>query len=114
LSTISKIYAGVLARRLLNDWAERKGVVSEFQMGFRKGTTDNIFILRTTADKYLARKRKEIYWIFVDLQKALDTVIREALWWKLSKKGISTKFIEGIKAMYRNAKIITLEGSRVS
>jgi hypothetical protein len=37
LSTISKIYTGVLARRLLNEWAERKGVVSEFQMGFRKG-----------------------------------------------------------------------------
>jgi hypothetical protein len=44
---ISEIYTGVLARRL-NDWAERKGAVSEFQMGFRKGrTTYNIFILRT-------------------------------------------------------------------
>jgi hypothetical protein len=53
LSTISKICTGVLARRL-NDWAERKGAVSEFQMGFRKGrkTTDNIFILRTIVDKY--------------------------------------------------------------
>jgi hypothetical protein len=87
--------------------AERKGAVSEFQMGFRKGkrTTDNTFILRTIVDEYLARERGKIYWIFVDLQKAFDTVIREALWWKLSKKGISTKFIEGIKAIYRNAKI---------
>jgi hypothetical protein len=33
---------------------KRKGTVSEFQMGFRKGrrTTDNIFILRTILDKY--------------------------------------------------------------
>jgi hypothetical protein len=54
--------------------------------------------------------------IFVDLQKAFDTVIREALWWKLSKKGISTKFIEGMYIIiYRNANItIKLEGSRVS
>jgi hypothetical protein len=38
------------------------------------------------------------------------------LWWKLSKKGISTKFIEGIYIIiYRNANItIKLEGSRVS
>jgi hypothetical protein len=37
------------------------------------------------------------------------------LWWKLSKKGISTKFIEGIKAIYRNAKItIKFEGSMIS
>jgi hypothetical protein len=100
LSTISKIYTGALARRL-NGWAERKDTVTEFQMGFRKGrrTTDNIFILRTIVDKYLARKRGKIYWIFVDLQKAFDTVIREALWWKLSKEGISTAFIEGIKAI---------------
>jgi hypothetical protein len=49
------------------------------------------------------------------LQKVFDTVIREALWWKLSKKGISTKVIEGIKAIYGNAKItIKFEGSRVS
>jgi hypothetical protein len=34
------------------------------------------------------------------LQKAFDTVIREALWWKLSKKGTSTQFIEGIKEIY--------------
>jgi hypothetical protein len=89
----------------------------EFQMDFRKGrrTTDNIFILRTIVDKYLARKRGKIYWIFVDLQKAFGTVLREALWWKLSKKGILTKCIEGIKAIYRNAKItIPFEGSGVS
>jgi hypothetical protein len=37
------------------------------------------------------------------------------LWWKLSKKGISIKFIEGIEAVYRNAKItIKFKGSRVS
>jgi hypothetical protein len=49
------------------------------------------------------------------LQKAFDTVIREALWWKLSKKGISTQFIEGFKAIYGNAKItIKFEGSTVS
>jgi hypothetical protein len=37
------------------------------------------------------------------------------LWWKLSKKGTSTKFIEGIKETYRNAQItIKFKGSRAS
>jgi hypothetical protein len=56
-------------------------------MGFRKGrkTVDNIFII----DKHLSRKRGKVYWLFVDLQKAFDTVVREAVWWKLGKKGIS-------------------------
>jgi hypothetical protein len=29
---------------------------------------------------------REVYWLFVDLQKAFDTVVREALWWKQGKK----------------------------
>jgi hypothetical protein len=85
-------------------------------MGFRKGrrTVDNIFILKTTIDKYLSWKRSKVYWLFVDLQKAFDTVVREALWWKLGKKGLSTKFIEGVKGIYKNVKIsVKLEGNRV-
>jgi hypothetical protein len=42
-------------------------------------------------------------------KKAFDIVIREVLWWKLSKKGISMTFIEPIKAIYRNAKITNLK-----
>jgi hypothetical protein len=54
LSVLSKVYTGVLVRRL-NEWMEKRGVISECQMGFRKGrrTVDNIFILRTIIDKCL-------------------------------------------------------------
>jgi hypothetical protein len=31
-------------------------------------------------------KEREMYWLFVDLQRAYDTVIWEALWLKLGKK----------------------------
>jgi hypothetical protein len=115
LSALSKLYTGVLARRL-NEWIEKRDAISECYMGLRNGrrTVDNIFILRTTIDKYLSRKRGKVYWLFVDLQKAFDTVVREALWWKLGKKGISSKFIEGVKGIYKNVKIpVKLEGNRV-
>jgi hypothetical protein len=87
----------------------------ECQTGFRKGrTVGNIFILRTTIDRYLSWKRGEVYWLFVDLQKAFDMIVREALWWKLGKIGISSKFIEGVKVIYKNVKIsVKLEGNRV-
>jgi hypothetical protein len=40
--------------------------------------------------------------------------VREALWWKLGKKGLSTKFIEGVKGVYKNVRItVKLEGYRV-
>jgi hypothetical protein len=61
LSTLSKVYTGVLARRL-NDWIERRHALSECQMGFRKGRTTghNIFILRALIDKYLLQKRGKV------------------------------------------------------
>jgi hypothetical protein len=59
-------------------------------------------------------KRGKVYWIFVDLQKAFDTVEREALWWKLGEIGLSTKFIEGVKRIYKNVKItVKFEGNQV-
>jgi hypothetical protein len=84
-------------------------------MGFRKGrTVDNILIKRTIRDKYLTRKRGKVYWMFIDPQKAFDTVVREALWWKPGKKEVSTKFIEGVKGIYKNVKItVKFEGNRV-
>jgi hypothetical protein len=115
LSTLSKIYTRVLAKRL-NDWFENRGAISECHMGFRKGwrTRDNIFIIRTIIDKYLARKRGKVYWMFVDLQKAFDTVVREVPWWKLRRKSVFAKFIEATRGMYGNVKIsVKLEENRI-
>jgi hypothetical protein len=40
--------------------------------------------------------------------------VREALWWKLGKNGLSTKFIEGVKFIYKNVKItVKFEGNQV-
>jgi hypothetical protein len=63
----------VLVKRL-NDWIENRGAISECQMGFRKcqRTTDNIFMIKTIIDKYLARKKGKVYWMFVDLPKTFD------------------------------------------
>jgi hypothetical protein len=75
-------------------------------MGFRKGrrTADNIFILKTTTDKYLSRKRGKVYWLFIDLQKAFDTVVREALWWKL---GTINKIYRGSQRNLQECKDIS-------
>jgi hypothetical protein len=48
------------------------------------------------------------------LQKAFDAVVRDSLWWKLGKKGLSTKFIKGVKGIYKNVRIsVILEGNQV-
>jgi hypothetical protein len=48
---------------------------------------------------------RDVYWLFVYLQKAFDTVVREALWRKQGKKGTSAKFTEGLNEMYKDVKI---------
>jgi hypothetical protein len=52
------VYTGILTR-ILNEWIEKRGVISEYQMGFRKGrrTVDNIFMLRTVVDKSVVEER---------------------------------------------------------
>ena len=42
------------------------------------GTTDAIFILRQLEKKYLAKK--DLYFPFVDLEKAFDRVPTEVIW----------------------------------
>lgn len=80
LSTLLKIYTWMLAARI-NDWIERKGIISELQMEFRKTrTTHNTFILRIITDKYLSMQRRKVHWFYIDLQMVFGTLIREALW----------------------------------
>jgi hypothetical protein len=62
-----------------------------------KRATDNIFVIKTTVDRYLRVKRGRIYWCSVDLGKAFDLIDREALWFKMRKKGVSDNMVECIK-----------------
>jgi hypothetical protein len=66
--------------RRLNDWIEKSGIISEFPVGFRKGRTISIFILRTITDTCLSGR---------------EMVVR-----------VTTKFIKGVNGIYRNIKII--------
>ena len=67
-----KLYERVLEARI------RSSVnINDMQFGFMpgKGTTDAIFIVRQVQEKFLA-KRKDLYFAFVDLEKAFDRVPR--------------------------------------
>ena len=76
--------------------------IREEQYGFvvGKGTTDAIFILRKLQEKYL-EKDKELYLMFVDLEKAFDRVPRVLIESSLRKKGVADCFVKtgcGVRA----------------
>jgi hypothetical protein len=47
-------------------------------------------------------QKKELYIIFIDLEKAYDKMPRNVMWWVLQKHKVSSKYITLIKDMYDN------------
>ena len=73
----------------------------EFQFSFRDGrsTSDCIFILHSLIQRVLKENTK-LYCAFIDYEKAFDTVIRDALWFKLLDNGISSKLTRNLRSLY--------------
>lgn len=93
MSTLSKVYAKVLAERLRKEVKE-KGIMSRFQTGFRKGlgTMNNICVLNYLINRELGRKKGRMVAFFIDLKAAFDSVDRRIL--ILMKKGIREGLID--------------------
>ena len=61
-----------------------------------------IFSLRQLMEKYQA-KRKNLYMVFINLEKGYDRVPRDLIWWVLNKRNVPQGYIEIIKDMYERA-----------
>ena len=79
-----KVPEGVLEKRL-----RQKVKIDDMQFGFvpGKGTVDVIFMVRQLQEKFL-EKRKDLFFAFVDLEKAFDRVPREVVRWALRQLGV--------------------------
>ena len=75
--------------------------IDGMQFGFMpgRGTTDAIFILRQMQEKYVGKKR-DLFFAFVDLEKAFDRIPRKVLWWAMRSLGISEWVIKTVQSMY--------------
>ena len=84
------------------------------QFGFSPGrsTTDAIFIVRQMQEKYSERKKK-LYHVFVDLEKAFDRVPRAAIEWALRRQKVPEKLVTVIMALYQESrsKVRTMVGT---
>lgn len=102
LSVVSKLFLSILTDRL-HFWAEERNMTGYEQAGFRckHSTIDHIFTLHAAIVKNVyGGGRGKLYAAFIDYKKAFDSVDRTYLWKVLSHCGVSTKFINMMKAVY--------------
>ena len=101
LSILDKCYTAILNKRLY-DWLEDNDKIDETQAGFRRGysTNDHVFTIYAMTQRYLSRRGAKLYVSFIDLRKAFDPVKRETLLRALCWTGVSSTFVNAIKAIY--------------
>ena len=87
--------------RILYERLKHVTKVDENQFGFMAGKskTGAIFIIRQLHEKYLEKKKK-LYQIFVDLEKAFDKVPRPAIGWALHRQVVPESLIDLVMALY--------------
>ena len=76
-------------------------ILRQEQSGFRKGRgcIDHITVLRNVIEQSTEWQRK-LYILFVDYQKAFDSLHRESLWKLLRAYGVPQKIVNVIKQFY--------------
>ena len=112
LSVVGKVYGRVLINRIRD---KTENVIAEVQGGFRRGRgcANQIFTVRQICEKYLG-KGKDVYFAFLDLEKAYDRVDRDAMWNVLRLYGIGGRLLRGVKSFYVGSKACVRVGNEVS
>ncbi|KAG6444869.1 hypothetical protein O3G_MSEX003550 [Manduca sexta] len=98
LSVPGKVFARILLNRLT---PISESILPETQFGFRpgRGTCEAIFSVRQLVEKSREQYRP-MYLCFVDLEKAFDSVPREALWIIMTKLGCPDKFVRLLRLLH--------------
>ena len=90
-----------LFERILEMRLRRLIKVDSRQFGFTPGrsTIDALFIVRQVQEKY-NEKRKKLYHVFVDLEKAFDRVPRRAIEWALRRQKVPERLVKAVMDLY--------------
>ena len=75
--------------------------IGEEQCGFRqgRGCTDHVFAVKQVCEKYRANG-KDVFWAFINLEKAYDSIDRHGMWQMLRVYGVGGKLLKAGQSFY--------------
>ena len=102
-SCLAKLYSTILYHRII-EVNDNFKLINTKQIGFLKGyrTADHLLVLDIIINEVFHKHKQKLFVAFVDLKKAYDKINRQALIFKLKKRGFSGKYLMSIKAMVEN------------
>ena len=123
LNTLMKLYEGVICKRLTS-FLTRNGVLSPNQAAYQanRSTSDHIFVIHELFLEYRFNKKgprggvikKVLFFCFMDLRKAFDTVPLEILFAKLRGVGVRGKMLRVIMNLFSSNPANVLVGGYLS
>ena len=89
--------------------------IGEENCGFRqgRGCTDQVFAVIQVCEKYLANG-KDVFWAFMDLEKAYDTTDRHGVWQMLRVCRVGGKLLKAVQSLYVDSRACVRVGNDVS
>ena len=89
--------------------------IGEEQCGFRqgRGCRDQEFAVRQVYEKYLSNG-KDIFWAFMDLEKAYERIDRRGMWQMIRVYGLGGKLLKAVQSFYVESRAFVGVGNGVS
>lgn len=108
-----KAFTMIINNRL-SRWSDFHGIIPESQSGFRKTRSfmDNIFVLQSCLQLQIKNGNKNLYGLFVDFERAFDSVPHAKLLDKLYRLGCSARVVNLIGNLYEQAEFnVRIDGA---
>ena len=109
LRVVGKLFGRVLIKRVR---AGTECAIGEEQCGFRHGRGCQVFTVRQVCEKYLANG-KDVFWAFMGLEKAYDTIDRYGMWQMLRVYGVGGKLLKAVQSFHVDSRACGSRGGVV-
>jgi hypothetical protein len=105
----------LLIHKRITDWADARGLIPDYQNGFREGyrTNNNPFILRCVKE-WACAKGLTIYVAAIDATNAFPSTDHPTLWLKLLRMGMGGALFDWLRMLYQRMEYYVRHGDRNS